>query len=134
MAGGILTADFDAHHDASMRTTVTLDPDVVELLQQAMAARRQSFKEVLNAAVRRGLADVDVGPGEQPFRWEPRAMGLRAGFDPARLNGLVDDLEADAVVEAMASSLTNSPTNALGNAGDARADAERPGRSEPTSG
>jgi hypothetical protein len=123
LTGGILTATFEAHHDALMRTTVTLDPDVVELLQQAMAARRQSFKEALNTAVRRGLADVGVGPAEPPFEWEPRAMGLRAGIDPARLNGLVDDLESDAVAEAMANALV-----------DAEADAERRRRTGPSSG
>jgi hypothetical protein len=80
-----------------MRTTVTLDPDVVNLLEQAMAVRRQSFKDALNNAVRRGLADVTAGPPEPPFDWESRAMGLRSGIDPARLNALVDELEADAV-------------------------------------
>lgn len=80
-----------------MRTTVTLDPDVVLLLEQAMAARRQSFKDALNNAVRRGLADVPAGPPEPPFDWEPRSLGLRAGIDPARLNALADELEAEAV-------------------------------------
>lgn len=81
-----------------MRTTVTLDPDVVRLLEQAQAARGQSFKEVLNHAIRRGLADVVNPRPEPPFVVVPRAMGLRAGIDPARLNSLVDELEADAVV------------------------------------
>jgi hypothetical protein len=96
-----------------MRTTVTLDPDVVELLQQAMAARRQSFKEALNTAVRRGLADVEVGPAEPPFEWQPRAMGLRSGIDPARFNALVDDLEADAIAEAMANAMANAGGSAV---------------------
>ena len=80
-----------------MRTTVTLDPDVVRLLEQAQAARGQSFKEALNHAIRRGLADVVDERPEAPFVVVPRAMGLRSGIDPARLNALVDDLEAEAV-------------------------------------
>lgn len=82
-----------------MRTTVTLDPDVARLLEQAMATRGQSFKEALNQAVRRGLADVVDARPEPPFVVVPRPMGLRAGIDPARLNALADELEVDAFAE-----------------------------------
>ncbi len=82
-----------------MRTTVTLDPDVVRLLEQAMTARGQSFKEALNHAVRRGLADVVDARPEDPFVVTPRPMGLRTGVDPARLNALADELEIEAFQE-----------------------------------
>ena len=38
-----------------MRTTVTLDPDVEKLLRRAVRERGQSFKKVLNSAIRHGL-------------------------------------------------------------------------------
>ncbi len=38
-----------------MRTTVTLDNDVENLLRKAMRERDESFKEVLNQAIRDGL-------------------------------------------------------------------------------
>lgn len=38
-----------------MRTTVTLDPDVEELIRRRMGERGQSFKEALNDAVREGV-------------------------------------------------------------------------------
>ena len=79
-----------------MRTTVTIDPDVQQLLQDAMQRSRQSFKETLNQAVRRGLAGIAPPVDEQPFRVEARALGLRAGIDPTRLNQLNDELEVDA--------------------------------------
>lgn len=44
------------HHDALMRTTVTLDRDVERMLQQAMHRSRNGFKETLNAAIRAGLS------------------------------------------------------------------------------
>lgn len=62
-------------------------------------ARGQSFKDVLNHAIRRGLADVMDEAVEPPFEVIPRAMGLRAGMDPTRLNALADELEADAVAD-----------------------------------
>lgn len=79
-----------------MRTTVTIDPDVQQLLQDAMQRSRQSFKETLNQAIRRGLADIAPQVDEQPFRVAARALGLRAGIDPTRLNQLNDELEANA--------------------------------------
>lgn len=80
------------------RTTVTLDPDVEQLLRDAMQRRRQSFKETLNQAIRNGLADL-AGKSQKPFRVHGQPMGLRPGIDPARLNQLADELEAEHFVE-----------------------------------
>ena len=56
----------------------------------------QSFKEVLNQAILKGLADDAIVPEEEPFVVKSRPMGLRPGYDRGRLNALADDLEADA--------------------------------------
>lgn len=61
-----------------MRTTVTLDPDVVAALHRAARERGSSFKAVLNDAIRRGLGREDA---RSPYRTPSRDMGLRAGFD-----------------------------------------------------
>ena len=82
-----------------MRTTVTLDPDVEQLLRDAMQRRRQSFKEALNQAIRAGLSVSDgQGIEEVPFVVHARPMGLRAGIDPGRLNQLADELDAEALL------------------------------------
>lgn len=82
-----------------MRTTVTLDPEVERLLKKAMQARGQSFKQALNQALLRGLADLADDQQEPPFEVAARPMGLRAGLDPARLNAQAGELEARAHVE-----------------------------------
>ncbi|MEA3410849.1 MAG: hypothetical protein U9R74_04845 [Pseudomonadota bacterium] len=82
-----------------MRTTVTLDPEAERLLKEAMRRRGQSFKEVLNQAVIRDLADLVTGGDEAPFEIESSPMRLLAGYDPAHLNRLDDDLEARAFVD-----------------------------------
>ncbi|MFH0340529.1 MAG: hypothetical protein ACHBNF_00045 [Chromatiales bacterium] len=41
-----------------MRTTVTLDADVEALLRRAMRERGETFKQVLNAAIREGLVSA----------------------------------------------------------------------------
>lgn len=82
-----------------MRTTVTLDPDVEQLLRDAMQQRRQSFKEALNQAIRAGLSGAALGVADQPFTLRAQPMGLRTGIDPGRLNQLADELESDAFAE-----------------------------------
>jgi len=75
-----------------MRTTVTLDEDVVQLLRAATERSRASFKQVLNAAVRRGLKG-EQGTVEEPFVVTARPLRLRPGIDPAQIRELDDELE-----------------------------------------
>ena len=83
-----------------MRTTVTLDADVEQLLRDAMHERRQSFKETLNQAIRAGLAGGEGHRVEDaPYVVIARRMGLRAGIDPGRLNQLADEMEAESFLE-----------------------------------
>jgi hypothetical protein len=80
-----------------MRTTVTLEADVKQMLRQAMHRSRKSFKETLNSAVRAGLSGGQRAT-RTPFKLKARPMGLRPGIDPAGLNKLGDELEVDAFI------------------------------------
>ena len=79
-----------------MRTTVALDPEAERLLRDAMKRTGQSFKQVLNQAVLKGLASDRLVADQEPFVVSSRPMGLRAGFDAGRLNSLADEFKADA--------------------------------------
>ena len=85
-----------------MRTTLTLDPDVVRLLEEERHRRRLSFKEVVNDAIRRGLAPGGGAADAPVYRVEPHATTLRAGIDPGGFNRLHDELEDEAVVQRAA--------------------------------
>jgi hypothetical protein len=76
-----------------MRTTVTLDPDVEQLLRHATHGSQQNFKAALNDGLRRGLAHLAPAVAVKA-----RPMGLRTGLDPSRLHDLADDLEAETFV------------------------------------
>lgn len=78
-----------------MRTTVTLEPDVAAKLKALAHRTRRSFKETLDAVLRRGLAAQERSAEQRPFVVEPHAGGFVAGVDPARLNQLADQLEAE---------------------------------------
>lgn len=86
------------HHDAYMRTTVTLDKDVERMLREEQHRSRKSFKEVLNRALRAGLTGKTVPARSSAFVIKAKPMGLRAGIDPSSLNKLTDEMELEAVL------------------------------------
>jgi len=77
-----------------MRTTIVIDDDLAEKLQDAAHKRRESFRTVVNETLRRGLSAQAPRPArKQPFRADTFSSAFRTGVDPLRLNQLVDDLE-----------------------------------------
>jgi hypothetical protein len=81
-----------------MRTTLTLDPDVVQLLKAEAHRQRKSFKEVVNDAVRRGLSSQGHKRARGRYRVTPHITSLRPGIDAMSFNELADELEDEAVV------------------------------------
>lgn len=84
-------------YDVTMRTTLTLDADVAERLRRETHGGRRRMKKVVNDFLRKGLNLERPSPAK-PFKVEPHSSGFLPGVDPARLNQMADDLEADAVV------------------------------------
>ena len=78
-----------------MRTTLTLEPDVEQLLRQEMRRTDRSMKAVVNEALRLGLGARGKPPRPPRYRVEPHAFGSRPGVDRDRLNQLVDEMEAE---------------------------------------
>ncbi len=71
-----------------MRTTVTIDPDVEHLLRTAMERSGESFKGILNRAIRKGLAGEVPSPTAEPFVARGWDMGCKAGVDIASVHDL----------------------------------------------
>jgi hypothetical protein len=82
-----------------MRTTVTLDKDVERMIREAMHRKRQSFKNILNAAIKDGFSKSLKSGKSAPFKVKARPMRLRHGIDPAGFNKLIDALEIDTFME-----------------------------------
>jgi hypothetical protein len=87
-----------AHHDACMRTTLTLEDDLAAKLKEFARRRRLSFKDAVNSILRRGLTTQDAGR-RVPKRFRVRTFRspLRPGVDPLKLNQLADELETQRV-------------------------------------
>ena len=83
------------HHDACVRTTLTLDRDVADALAKEMRRTRKGLKAVVNDALRRALRLGGKVPRAPRFAVRPHAFGVRPGIDLDRMNQLVDELEVD---------------------------------------
>jgi hypothetical protein len=74
-----------------VRTTVTLDDDVVAAVHTVMRERGMSFKAALNALVRRAVFGGQASA--QPFTVTAFAADLAPGVDLTTANRLAADLE-----------------------------------------
>ena len=76
-----------------MRTTLTLDDDIVATLKERARLLEKPFKQVVNDVLRRGLSDTPDEEGEPPssdeerpvFRVKPNHSGFAPGVDPLKL-------------------------------------------------
>jgi hypothetical protein len=78
-----------------MRTTLTLEDDIAQRLQEKARRTGESFKEVVNETLRRGL--YGDKPPSQPARFEvkAKACGFRSDVDVLHLNQVNDELEIE---------------------------------------
>lgn len=78
-----------------MRTTLTLDPDVARLVQDAVHRERRPMKQVVNDALRRALREE--GPRE-PYHLTPHRSAVRPGLDLTGFNRLADEVEDEEIL------------------------------------
>jgi hypothetical protein len=73
-----------------MRTTLTLDDDVVAKLKTVCGRTGESFRVVLNRLLRSALNARREPLPKEPFRIQARRLGLRPGI---QLDNIADLLE-----------------------------------------
>jgi hypothetical protein len=78
-----------------MRTTVTLAADVAAKLKKLAQRSGRSFKATLDEVLRKGLAAQERASSGKPFVVVPHSGGFRPGVDQAKLNQLLDQLDAE---------------------------------------
>lgn len=79
-----------------MRTTVTLDDDVVRELRERVKQGDRSFKKELNDALRLAFSISRAPSGRRrKFKVKAHRSRFRHGIDPEKLNQLVDQLDVE---------------------------------------
>jgi hypothetical protein len=93
---GILTLHRPRIMMRLVRTTLTLDPDVSRLIDEAVHRERRPMKQVVNDALRQALAPQTK---RQRVQVMAHRSAVRAGFDLDRMNQLADELEDEALLD-----------------------------------
>ena len=86
--------NIDAYDDL-MRTTLTIDDDLMAQIEDLRRREGISFKGAVNRLLRAGTQCLVQPPKAKQYRTKPRKLGLRSGFDPIRLNQLADEIDAE---------------------------------------
>jgi hypothetical protein len=76
-----------------VRTTLTLDDDLAARLKCETRKSGKSFKEVVNEALREGLAKRPGKEDIPPFKVKARRMGLRPGLSYDCVGELLEQIE-----------------------------------------
>jgi hypothetical protein len=78
-----------------MRTTLTIDDDVIERARAVAAKLHRPFRTIVNEALRAGLDQVERPAKQRPYKTQPHAMGLRAGRNIDNIQELLALLEGE---------------------------------------
>ncbi|MFP4049461.1 MAG: type II toxin-antitoxin system VapB family antitoxin [Desulfovermiculus sp.] len=78
-----------------MRTTITIDDDVLEKARAIAAQRQTPFKAVINEALRAGLKEVEKPAMQRPYQTEAHPMGLRQGRNLDNIQELLAQIEGE---------------------------------------
>jgi predicted transcriptional regulator len=81
-----------------MRTTLTLDDDIVDRLKRLAADEGITFKHAVNQALRDGL---EARTRPRAHRTQARPLGLRAGVDLTKALLLAEQLEDEEIAREL---------------------------------
>lgn len=76
-----------------MRTTLTLDDDVMAKIKAKMQKTGASFKDVVNEMLRTGLLLSDKASKQKPFKVNARPLGIRPGLNYDSTSELLEQIE-----------------------------------------
>jgi hypothetical protein len=79
----------------TMRTTITIDDDVLEHARALAAKLRTPFKTVINEALRYGLVHVERPAEQKPYKTRPHDMGLKSGRNLDNIQELLSQIEGE---------------------------------------
>ena len=79
----------------SIRTTITLDEDVLERVKQESRNRGTSFRDTLNELLRSALLQNHSRQRGRPFKIHPTHMGWRPELNYDDIEGLISYAEGE---------------------------------------
>lgn len=84
-----------------MRTTLTIDDDLLDQLKRRALETGKPFKDTVNDALRAGIRETSVVK-PRPYRLQPASLGHpRGGLDLDRALHIAQALEEEALAEKL---------------------------------
>ena len=96
----------------SMRTTLNLDDDIADFLQEQSRIYDKPLQQVVNETLRLGITRTPkrtAAAAKPPFRVKPNHSGLVEGIDTVRLNQLLADFDTGEFLSSNKANITPSP-------------------------
>ncbi len=78
-----------------MRTTISIDDDVMERARAVADKLGTPFKTIINEALRNGLDQVEKPAKQRGYKTKPHKMGLRAGRNIDNIQELMAQIEGE---------------------------------------
>ena len=78
-----------------MRTTLSIDDDVIERARAVSAKLNTPFKTIVNEALRVGLDQVEQPAKQRQYKTKPHKMGLRQGRNLDNIQELLAQIEGE---------------------------------------
>ena len=78
-----------------MRTTLTLEEDIANYLQEHVRLLNKPFKQVVNETLRQGMYPTPDPTDRPRFKVIPHDSGFKPGIDPLKIKELDAELEAE---------------------------------------
>ena len=85
----------------TMRTTLTIDDDLARALREKAHATGAPFKEVVNRAIRAGLAHIDKPKQIKPYKCKTYSLGYPPSADLDHALNLADRLESEEIARKL---------------------------------
>ena len=78
-----------------MRTTITIDDDVLDRAKVLAGKLNAPFRQVVNEALRAGLSAVEEPARKRPYRTRPHELGLKNGRNLDNIHELIAQVEGE---------------------------------------
>lgn len=78
-----------------MRTTLTLDNDVIDKARKIGSQSKRPFKTIVNEALRVGLTLLEKPFEKKKYRTQARTLGLRSGYSLDNIQELLAQAEEE---------------------------------------
>jgi hypothetical protein len=79
-----------------MRTTLSIDDDVLDAARSLAARTNKPFRTIVNEALRKGLEIFGVTAPRAPYVTQPRPLSLRSGLQIDNVQDLLSLLDGEA--------------------------------------